>query len=73
MDADSFIEQVMSEDVFWQKVSPEGVEYVATVKGRVCRLRMNDFPEEPLFTLIVGDAERNLDDRPKSWHFPWDR
>jgi hypothetical protein len=73
MDGKPMIEQVMNEEVFWEKVTPEGVEYTATVKGRACKLRMNDFPEEPLYTLTVGDEQVDLDDAPKSWHFPWNQ
>jgi hypothetical protein len=61
----------MNEEVFWRKLGPDSVEYEATVQGRACRLRMNNFPEAPLYTLIVGIEWIDLDDAPKSWHFPW--
>jgi hypothetical protein len=64
-------EEVLNQEVYWERVTPQGVEYVATVKGHLCRLRMNNFPEEPLYTLTVGTERVNLDDAPKSWHFPW--
>ena len=57
MDSKRRIEEVLGEEVFWAEVTPEGVEYTATVKGRLCKLRMNDFPEEPLYTLTVDNEK----------------
>ena len=32
-----------------------------------CLLRMNDFPEEPLWTLFFMGAQKDFDDKPLIW------
>jgi len=64
------IEKVLRASVDWGEVIPGGVEFQAEVEGHLCKLRMNDFPEEPLYTLIVGGEELNIDDVPVGWCFP---
>ena len=49
----------------WQDRGPG--TWFATVGGVVCTLEMNDFPEEPLYTVRVGDSSADMDDAPKTW------
>ncbi|HEY4361642.1 MAG TPA: hypothetical protein VGN17_11760 [Bryobacteraceae bacterium] len=43
----------------------EDTPYSASVKGQVWKIRMNDFPDEHLFTLLVdGRAVEDFDDWP---------
>ena len=39
----------------------------ATVDGHECSLRMNDFPDEPLFTVAVEGTSIEIDDAPRTW------
>ena len=53
----------------WHRVDSPVFVYAACVNGRTWVLRLNDFPDHPLFTLfvdamVVGD----LDDPPARWH-----
>jgi hypothetical protein len=64
------IGEVLKAQVVWQEVTPGGVEFVAEVRGHPCKLRMNDFPDEPLYTLSVGGNKIDLDDAPAGWAFP---
>jgi len=44
--------------VVWSNVTrPGGIIYSSIVDGRSWFIRLNDFPEEPLFTLLDGDDE----------------
>jgi hypothetical protein len=65
-------ESLFSRSIDWQSEKPggRGPEYYAYVDGKKWRLRMNDFPEEPLFTLIVGEQTIDFDDRPPTWTLP---
>jgi hypothetical protein len=71
MENDHMIQEVLNAEVYWERVTLEGVEYVATLNGNVFKLRMNDFPDEPLYTVTFGNEKIDLDDTPDSWHFPW--
>lgn len=61
------------EPVRWE-AAPSGaapVVYQARVGGRLWRLRLNDFPDEPLYTLF-DEGERVLDftECPAAWTLP---
>jgi hypothetical protein len=43
----------------------------ATVEGCECYLRMNDFPEEPLYTVGVGELAIDIEDAPAGWSIEW--
>lgn len=43
----------------------------ATVEGKPWTVRINDFPDEPLFTLLIAGVEvMHFDDWPEFWHRP---
>ena len=51
--------------IVWKRVVPG--RWGATVEGVACSLRMNDFPDEPLYTVSALGEEIDLDDAPQSW------
>ncbi|MCG3577634.1 hypothetical protein [Ralstonia solanacearum] len=56
--------------VVWEKTSEnrEGVIYKAQAGGNRWVLRMNDFPDEPLYTLIIDGVEIiHFNDWPSAW------
>ena len=65
------ITDVLDAKVVWHEVSPRGVEVEAIINGVRVRLRMNDFPDNPLYTLIMGDESLDLEDAPECWVLPW--
>lgn len=44
-------------NVPWQETQDSRFPYRATVESQDWRLRMNDFPDEPLYTLIIEGRE----------------
>ncbi len=45
--------------------------FEALVDGYVMRLRINDFPDEPLYSLVVnGEALADFEDDLPNWRFP---
>ena len=44
--------------------------FSAVIDGEELKLRLNDFPEEPLCTLIWEGNEQDLDDLGKHWTLP---
>ena len=54
--------------VTWRETDDVDFPYEALVNGELWKLRINDFPEEPLFTLFIGEKEiGHLDDWPPYW------
>ena len=54
--------------IVWEPTGDGEVPYRAEVDGRPCRVRVNDFPVEPLYTLLVeGEALADLEDWPAAW------
>jgi hypothetical protein len=41
--------------------------------GEKCELKMNDFPDEPLYTLVWRGERIDFDDAPSSWVLPRDQ
>lgn len=60
--------------VTWQENDDPEFPYVADVDGRRWMIRMNDFPEEQLYTLLIeGDEVESFNDWPRpSWQRPED-
>ena len=55
----------------WEHSGDGEFPYHAEVDGRTLTVRVNDFPAEPLYTLIVdGDELVDLDDWPTVWRRP---
>ncbi|MEV6924878.1 hypothetical protein AB0M46_10260 [Dactylosporangium sp. NPDC051485] len=57
--------------IAWEHSGDGEFPYLAEVDGRQLTVRVNDFPAEPLYTLIVDGAElAGLDDWPGAWLRP---
>lgn len=63
------IEQILQKPVTWREEVPSGVEFFSYVDGDLCQLTMNDYPDEPLYTLRWKESSLDIDDRPSSWSF----
>ena len=64
------IEQLQQARVDWQPTKNSPYTFEALFCGKQVLLRLNDFPEEPLCTVIFDNHEQDLDDFPKSWTLP---
>jgi hypothetical protein len=57
--------------IAWEHTGDGELPYRATVDGVELLLRVNDFPAEPLYTLLVkGQVQRDLEDWPAHWVRP---
>src|SRR5258706_15908385 len=55
----------------WEPSGDGEFPYHAEIDGRSLTVRVNDFPVEPLYTLLVDGAELvDLDDWPPVWRRP---
>jgi hypothetical protein len=55
--------------VVWEKVN-DGF-WRARINDHECLLRMNNFPEEPLYTITAGGSSVDVDDAPAGWKIKW--
>ncbi len=57
--------------VLWAETSDTHFPYTAQVGGERWTLRINDFPDEPLYTLFVGQRPlQDIEEWPSTWVRP---
>ncbi|MEI7609614.1 MAG: hypothetical protein WCJ64_19715 [Rhodospirillaceae bacterium] len=55
----------------WRATGDALMPYAAAVAGSEWRLRVNDFPAEPFYTLLIDGREAgDFDDWPEAWQRP---
>lgn len=58
----------MSQRIIWSKTGSGEFPYEATVLQAYWRIRINDFPAEPMYTLLIdGDTVGSFNDWPPHW------
>ncbi len=61
---------LLSLSIYWQKVKETERYYYAYQNDELLLLRMNNFPDEPLYTLINKLQISDLDNLPNTWVLP---
>ena len=62
------VQNYLEEDVDWHRGAEANYPYEAEINGDKLVLRLNDFPDEHLYTLLVNDEKvADFDDWPKHW------
>ena len=57
--------------ITWEHTGDGEFPYRAEIKGRTFTIRVNDFPDEPLYSLLVdGQKIEDLEDWPAAWVRP---
>ena len=63
--------EVFKESIQWQKNIDTDMDifpFKATVDSQIWKLRVNNFPDEPMYTLFINDkAILTFDDKPSTW------
>jgi len=60
---------LQEQSIFWRS-HPENERYFYHHEnGELILLRINNFPEEPLYTLINGLKITDMDEKPENWLF----
>lgn len=63
------IENLLKKTIFWRPEINQGIEFYAYIENELCQLTMNDFPDNPLYTLRWRDFSIDIDDCPDCWAF----
>ena len=61
----------LAERIDWTRIEDPRHPFTARFEGEKCVIRLNDFPDEHLYTLIVdGEEVVAFDDWPANWNRP---
>ncbi len=62
------VRSYLEEKVSWRRGPDPNYPYEAEINGDKLVVRLNDFPDESLYTLLVNDEEAaKFDDWPSQW------
>lgn len=61
------INDFLSKSIKWNATGDAEFPYNSTLDGKSLRIRLNDFPAESLYTLIVGGGEFDFEEWPSVW------
>lgn len=61
------IHELLTEKITWKRTGLS--RWSAKVGGEDCQLRLNNFPDEPLYTLLWRDKSLDVEDAPPAWTF----
>ncbi|MBK9445233.1 MAG: hypothetical protein IPO00_03560 [Betaproteobacteria bacterium] len=65
-----FLNELIGMKIDWTETSESPYIFQAISNDKVIKLRLNDFPEEPLCTLIFAGQQIDLEDFPALWTLP---
>jgi hypothetical protein len=61
-------QDLLTEPITWTKTADPEYPFTSEVNGDKLVIRLNDFPSDNLYTLLVNDKETvGFDDWPKQW------
>jgi len=66
------IEKLLDKSIYWQNHPTNKRYFFAQDDNEIILLRLNDFPDEPLWTLIKGLEILDIDDAPSQWFIPFE-
>jgi molybdopterin/thiamine biosynthesis adenylyltransferase/rhodanese-related sulfurtransferase len=65
------VRDYLAEKIAWRKTADPSYPYETEIDGEPCVIRLGDFPDEHLYTLLVDDVEViAFDDWPTQWKRP---
>lgn len=64
------IEKIFNQKIDWQKSTESEYIFTANIDKKLWKLRLNDFPEEPLCTLIWEYGKQDLEEIGEHWTLP---
>ena len=65
-----FLEQLCQAHIRWEVTHESKYIFFTNFNGKMVRLRLNDFPDEPLCTVIINNQEIDVEPVPDNWSLP---
>jgi len=62
------LKDIQETKITWVASKDNPATFEAVFNGEQVRLRINDFPDEPLYTLFIRDEAIDIEERPRVWH-----
>ncbi len=64
------LKSILKKRINWQKSDESNYIFTTIIDGKLWKLRLNDFPEEILCTVIWEGGQQDLDDLGEHWTLP---
>ena len=64
------INDLFTKSIIWQSVKGEKGKWHTYFNGERYELHMNDFPDEPLYTITFEEESVDFDDKSIMWFIP---
>lgn len=64
------LQRLLESKIDWEPTQVSEFVFQCKFEDRVVLLRLNDFPAEPLCTVVIDDTETDLIDFPTGWRLP---
>jgi hypothetical protein len=64
------LNELLLEEIHWQRDTEHKGFFFAEVRGAKVEMRLNNFPDEVLCTLLLGSESLDLDNWGQNWHLP---
>lgn len=63
------MKMILAQPIQWEKTADAEYPFTSVVDGVCYRIRLNDFPAERMYTLLVGKDEKiiDFDEWPPAW------
>jgi hypothetical protein len=63
-----FLKDIQQMEITWVETKNDPAMFEAVFAGEHVKLRLNDFPDEPICTLFIRDKGIDIEEHPRIWH-----
>lgn len=64
----AFLEALQDTELTWIATRNDPTFFEAVFEGEHVQIRMNDFPDEPIYTVFFRGEEIDIEESPRKWH-----
>ena len=65
---EDFLQVLQNTEITWIATNSDSTFFEAVFEGEHVQIRMNDFPDEPIYTAFFRDEEIDIEESPRKWH-----
>lgn len=67
----NYLQEIFNTELNWKRSNHPDYKLETSYGDITIYLRMNDFPDEPLFTIFAAGFCEDFDDEPRIWTIEW--